>query len=171
MTSPNTTSPALQLPHDIQLPDPVSMWPLAYGWWLLLLCVVIVLLVIVVLWRRRRRQRDPLRNALTQLHALQQVDDDRAFLSACAHWIKHQAMHHYGREQTAALQGQAWLQFLDQTGNTQGFTGGAGQQLIALYQPQIQIERPALMATLSEWLHQQYQTSDQRQQTQDQHHV
>jgi hypothetical protein len=35
----NTTDPLAQL-RDIQLPEPVGLWPLAWGWWALLLLVV-----------------------------------------------------------------------------------------------------------------------------------
>lgn len=146
-------NPGLQLPHDIISPEPISWWPLAYGWWFII--ALLILITLAFFWWQKRRHASPTKQALKQLRQLLTIQDDREFLSQCAHWIKQQAMQFYGREQTASLHGQSWLTFLDQTGNTTAFSQGAGQQLQQLYQPSHSAQREPLIEVLSAWLLQQ----------------
>ncbi|QPG04808.1 DUF4381 domain-containing protein [Salinimonas marina] len=44
---------------DIQPPDPVSFWPLAWGWWLVVALTLLVLTAVVWWWRQRRRFNAP----------------------------------------------------------------------------------------------------------------
>lgn len=155
------SAPTLQLPHDIILPEAIAAWPLAYGWWLLIAFTLFILIgVIWFIWQRHRQQA-PLRTALQQLRLITQQSDDRRFLSDCAHWLKRQAIYFYGREQAAALNGDAWLKFLDDTGNTQIFSHGAGRALLSLYQPHLSLQRDELNSALETWLRQQFNPTRQ----------
>jgi hypothetical protein len=152
------SAPTLQLPHDIILPQAIGAWPLAYGWWLVMaLCLLLLTATLYLRWQRRRAQA-PLRAALAQLINIAQHSDERRFLSDSAHWLKRQAIYFYGREQAAALNGDAWLKFLDDSGNTQDFTQGPGRALLTLYQPTLSLQREALRALLETWLRQQFST-------------
>ncbi len=151
-----STAPALKLPHDIILPPAVSWWPPAYGWWILFSVLLVLMIAIVLHYGRRYQRRAPLRLALQQLHQLGTQSDDRLFLSACAHWLKQHAMQLHGREQTASLNGEAWLHFLDQTGATKQFSEGEGRVLLSLYQVEICVQRETLLALMSSWIHQQF---------------
>ncbi|WP_370278542.1 DUF4381 domain-containing protein [Pontibacterium sp.] len=108
-----------QIPlKPMQLPDAVGIWPPAPGWWLLLLLLV-VLTVMAVLWWRRCKA-DPRRRCLAALEVVlaryQQHQNPQILLTDCNALLKQSAMTLYSRHEVAGLSGQAWFEFLQQTG-------------------------------------------------------
>lgn len=73
-TALNTLSPdvqqALSQLRDIQLPPPVSFWPLAPGYYLLLLMLLLIALGVYLIYKHREQNRWR-RNALTQLKEIE----------------------------------------------------------------------------------------------------
>jgi len=103
---------------DIHLPPPIGIWPPAPGWWILAILLLIALIVIgrklFLYWRRTAYRRAAAR-ALKNLHAeWQRHNDDNAFARSVNQLLKQTALTTYPREQVAALNGRAWLDFLDQ---------------------------------------------------------
>ena len=109
----------LQQLHDIHLPMPVGMWPLAIGWWVLLILVLLALIYGVMIAVRYFIRKRAVRTALRLL---------RGYEKACQHseqWgehlanitllMKRVAMSYYPRDRVAGLQGEVWLTFLNQT--------------------------------------------------------
>lgn len=75
---------ALSQLRDIQLPPPVSLWPLAPGYYLLILVLVLLALGIFLI-HRHRKQNLWRRNALTQLKEIQdrfRVNNQKRVLAA-----------------------------------------------------------------------------------------
>lgn len=77
MTPATQQNPLAQL-QDIQLPDPVSWWPLAPGWWLLIfIALAIIVTTSIFLWRRHQHNAYR-RQALKELSALDIVAENHA---------------------------------------------------------------------------------------------
>jgi hypothetical protein len=146
--SPDPTS--LDRLHDLVLAPPVPWWPPAPGWrWLIgfAVCVLVGLAARAVSRRRANLYR---REALALLAA------PSAPIASLPELVKRTALSAYPRETVASLTGDAWLAFLDRTGNTKAFTRGPGRRLVDLaYTPQVAIpqsERAELVATVRQWI-------------------
>lgn len=130
-------SAATALPlRDVHLPPPPSLWPPAPGWWLLLAAVLVVLAVLLA-WRWQRKRR---------LQRWQRLFDDTVEaaptpveeVAAMAALLRRAARHRQpGAE---LLQGQAWLEFLDEP-RSRAFSDGDGRLLLdGSYRPQVNQE-------------------------------
>ncbi len=114
------TAPLAQL-KDIHLPEPVSWWPLALGWYLLI--ALVLLLVLCLTYRAYKRYRYALakKQALVLLATYQahyEKERNVPLTSArISELLRRVALVYFPREQVASLHGEAWLQFLNQTGN------------------------------------------------------
>jgi hypothetical protein len=144
------TPPDLPL-RDIHLPTPVSWWPPAPGWWLLsgLVLILVLLLWLLLRYRRRRRLR---RLALRQLTELARLADTE-LAAPLSRLLRQAALSHFPPRETAGLQGQAWLEFLDRPFKDQPFSKGVGRCLAdAPYRPPTQVETGALLSLCQAWL-------------------
>jgi hypothetical protein len=118
--------------RDIHLPAPIETWPPAIGWWLLAVIGVIACIAIIyALWRYWRANQYR-REAMAQLRQLreQHADTARDYLYHYTTLLKRVALTHYPRTKVAALTGEAWVAFLDETCGSREFSMGAGQVLI-----------------------------------------
>lgn len=120
--------PLAQLRDVILPPDPL-IWPPAIGWWLLLIGSVSALvgaayLVRLAYWRVHRKSLVKQVDALILLQPHQAVVE----LSVLMRRI---AITRFSRKTVAGLSGDAWLEFLDDSGNTDQFTRGPGQVLVS----------------------------------------
>ena len=145
--------------RDIHLPSGVDWFPPAAGWWVV--AVAVTLAVgggLFWLWRRHRRNRFireaqallvALRASAAQRSPLQQVDEIAALL-------RRVAISRYGRHEVAGHTGDAWLQFLDRSGKTRGFTQGPGRILGPLrFQPDPPVDVDALAQLAADWIRSQ----------------
>jgi len=92
---------------DIVKPAPVSAWPLAPGWWVLAAAALALIVTIGLLWARRHRRAAYRREALRELDRLGEEIGELPSL------LKRVALCAYPREQVAALNGTAWIDFLN----------------------------------------------------------
>ena len=132
-TSPAApTSSALPL-RDIHLPQPVSSWwPPAPGWWLLpaLLVVVAGLVWLLLRWRKQRRWRVAALAELASIEAFYKSNNNRTqLLRDLSALLRRVAVMRFPRSDCAALNGTAWLRFLDTSAGCSGFLDGPGQLL------------------------------------------
>ncbi len=137
------------------LPDPVSWWPPAPGWWVL--AALGIILLGWLLWKsirafQRRRYRRIALKAAKQLH--QQNGDNNAHV--LAHYnsiLKIAALKAYPEKDVAGLHGLAWLTFLDESSDTQGFCHGHGKALgHRRYAPAPEMDAQALYELVCYWI-------------------
>lgn len=151
--------PLAQL-KDIHLPQAIGWWPPAPGWWIVtFLLLASILGLIYWIWRRHRKMayRRAAVNQLEQIKAgYQQHRDPIKLLTELSVLLKRTCITRYGRDHSAGLTGQEWLQFLDSTGNTKGFTEGCGKALVEQrYQAKPDVDCPALLELVKSWLQKQ----------------
>lgn len=139
---------------DIHLPSMPGIWPLAPGWHGL--TVILLALLLFFGWQRYRHYRVNRyrREALKELErlAIQQMSaaETAAELSLL---LKRVARAAFPQQPIGNLVGEAWLQFLDETGQTQEFTQGAGRFLMtAPYQLNVECDISALVIICGEWI-------------------
>ena len=118
---------------DIHLAGEPSIWPLAVGWWIL-----IALLLLLVAWsfiklRQFLKLKKHQKAILAQFVPIENQlknNPNNANIAEANIFLRQLAVQYYPREEIASLTGEAWLEFLDQSGDTVQFTKGAGGILI-----------------------------------------
>ena len=154
-------NPALSQLHDIHLPARISWWPPAPGWWLLLAIALLAVGVLYAVYRLRNRNHWR-RFALMELirlreqHASQQ-STHRAVVSELSILLRRVAVSRFPRAEVAALNGDAWLAFLDRSlGENAAFQSDTGRLLTSIpYRPEMAIDSStmsALFALAERWL-------------------
>jgi len=122
----------LQL-KDIHLPPTPSIWPLALGWWLLFALLLIVgtyLFFVIRKHLRIRKHKRILFDELTNLEEKLRDSPNKTHIAEANVLLRRIALAYYPEANVASLTGGDWLDFLDQSGNTQNFSKGAGRILI-----------------------------------------
>ena len=146
----------LQL-RDIHLPPPPGWWPPAPGWW-----IVSALLLILFTWLsrvilHRYHQHRQCQRLLTRLDTLLPPNGNLTpqDLIGVSTLLRRLALMHYPRRRVAALTGEDWLRFLDETGATDQFTRGPGRILASdPYRPMLtgNVNYTALNTLLRNWI-------------------
>lgn len=140
----------LNLPDLIDLlapvpePDPVSMVPQTAGW--IWLGLVLLAVLAAIIWRIRihRKKNAYRRQALEEL----KTSSDPAGI---AQILRRTALVAYPRANVASLNGDAWLVFLDNSYNGNGFSSGPGR-LIADGPYQRDVEATNLAPLARKWI-------------------
>ncbi|MCH7224842.1 DUF4381 domain-containing protein [Haloferula sp. A504] len=91
--------------HDIVVPEPVSLWPMAPGWWVLLTLVSAFFLILAIRHFRRWRANAYRRAALQELAKSESAEHVAVILRRTALAI-------VPRESIAALHDDAWMAWL-----------------------------------------------------------
>ena len=147
----------LQL-RDIHLPAEPGWWPPAPGWWLVCAMVVAALVFLTILAVKRYRVGRARRRILS---ALAQLETDVAknaspdALARISTMLRRIALTRYPRTKVAALTGDAWLRFLDESGGNGRFRKGPGRVLASgPYQRTLvaDLDVAALSALVREWV-------------------
>jgi hypothetical protein len=125
--------------QDIVVPEAVAWWPVAPGWYGIAFSVL-AFSGWYAYRRLRRWHRDAYRRealqALAQLKARARPGAGSAVLAEAATLLRRVALSAYPRSRVAALGGERWLSFLDETGGGGAFADGAGRVLLAAaYRP------------------------------------
>lgn len=151
----NMTHNALANLRDIHMPPSISLWPLAPGWYVLIIVCLLLIGVIsyfsLKVWRRRQRRH----SILTEMNQYceQYAENPNHALEKISALLRRIALARFNRIEVAGLTGSYWLQFLDRTGNTDNFTQGVGQHLVAApYQRHIDLDIKALQTLLHQWI-------------------
>ncbi len=154
--TPPTIDPA-QLPlRDIHLPAPIPWWPPAPGWWLLLGLLLLGLLL-YALWRWIQRRRLLITLAHQEWKSIEarfQASGNHQQLAAeLSALLRRVALARFPRAEVAALSGEAWLEFLDQTNPQRPFSQGAGRAITEwAYDPKAQGDDAALLNLCRTWI-------------------
>jgi hypothetical protein len=148
----NSDPTSLDRLRDVILPAPIPWWPPAPGWLLVGALLVLLFCWWLICAIRHWQSNCYRREALALLDAAGISDVELATL------IKRVALSTYPRERVAALTGERWLTFLDQTGHTDAFTQGPGRWIARLpYEPQLKAslpddERRRLVKAIRTWI-------------------
>lgn len=122
---------------DVYSPAAPAWWPPAPGWWIALLLFVAMLVVCIQWIRRKRRFRreNNWKKTAIQQH-LQLCDLARAgnvpatsVIAEASVLIRRVSLTQLPREQTASLTDDQWLAVLDEIGQTNEYSQGAGRLL------------------------------------------
>lgn len=106
-----TTNPALASLNDIQTPDIIASWPVAYGYWVTLALIIMSITVIFYLVKRQRLYAAPKRAVIAKL---KELDPNHKELSSQVNTlIKRAAMSYLPRERVAGLEGEAWYRWMN----------------------------------------------------------
>ena len=124
-----------QLPQlkDIHLPGSPDMWPLALGWWILLavlLGLVFWFILVVKKYLNNQKHKRMLFEELAQLERKLKASPNKTHVTEINILLRRLALAYYPNEKVASLTGCDWLKFLDESGNTEKFSKGAGRILI-----------------------------------------
>ncbi len=148
-TQPATTmadAGSLDRLHDLLTPGPTPWWPPAPGWYVLGGIVLAVGIVWLVDWYRRYRRNLYRRQALAELRGQPTV-------TAIATVLKRTALSVFPRDRVAALHGEAWIAFLNQTCERSKFDHATGEQLNSgPFDPRTPPPSQELLAAARAWI-------------------
>ncbi|WP_109311853.1 DUF4381 domain-containing protein [Ruegeria sp. AU67] len=114
----------LDMLEPAPVPEPISMIPQTWGWSVLALILAGLIILGVYAFLRHRQFNAYRREALIELAA---SDHDAAKI---AEILRRTALVAYPRRKVAALHGEEWTNFLNQTSDNVTFTDCAGRQLV-----------------------------------------
>lgn len=151
---------ALAQLKDIHMPSDVAWWPLAPGWWILLgffLLVVGVAIYLFIRSLKKSRQEIIVGQSLELFHDIKDKSlSPKELLTEVSELLRRTAISLYGREATAKLAGNEWLEFLNRKGKTRAFTEGVGQALKDQpYRQAVEYNQQALLGLTHNWLKKQ----------------
>lgn len=129
--------------QEISIPEPVSYRPQTVGWVLLAALALGLAAAALAVWRKSRSRNRYRREALRELERLRGNPDPVQRLRLLPGLIKQTALAAAGREKAAALSGEEWLRFLDETAGGDDFRSGPGRLL-----PQLSYASPATLKRL-----------------------
>ena len=150
-----------QLPNattlrDIHLPDAVSWWPPAVGWWIVaaLILLVIFLTPKLIRYITFKPLNKVVDNAYqTIITQYQQNKDDTRLVQDISKLLRQIVMTYTGRESSAQLIGDEWIDSLNALTSETYFSGEVKQLIInAPYQKTITSDPRILLSATQSWI-------------------
>ena len=157
---------------DIYLPDPVSFWPLAFGWWLVIFIVLVGICLLgvqllrkVILNRRLQRAQQELEKAIQAYRDSnnnKENDQNQAgldYLYSVNKVLNRVALYTDPKRsrEIAKLTGKPWLEYLDFSYGGNEFKNGSGKVLAeGQYRPIFIGEIEALYVLAQSWINSCY---------------
>jgi len=152
---PATNTQVLNALRDIHLPKAIGFWPPAPGWVVLAGLTVTASALLIYFLQRRWQKAKAGKIALQELVVLQQQSYEMPPTELAANiaiLLRRVALSYYLRADIAALQGEAWLHFLDKTGKTQAFTQHRHLLLKVPYKKHTKNEVSILFTLARRWI-------------------
>lgn len=118
-------APDILLRDIHQLPAP-PLWPLAPGWWVLLALLLFMGLAIYAWMRRRRSKRIAVERIFDD--AMAEAGDASAQVAAMSALLRRASRRH--RSDADVLEGDAWLEALDEGAKQPLFRSGIGRLML-----------------------------------------
>ena len=146
---------ALKL-RDIHLPDPVGMWPVAPGWYVIALTLLLLigyLIYFVYLRHRRGRAKYQALMMLVEYERQFAAGSEASVISAkISELLRRVALVYYPRASVAGLNGQSWIDFLNESGKA-NFNDIRSLMLDLPYQKQTgRMDLKPLFSTAKDWI-------------------
>jgi hypothetical protein len=144
----------------IHLPDPISWWPLAFGWWLALGLLIFFIFAFVIVLRQLSKAtlKKQSVKALKEIEeAFQLTGNASECLSAVSVFLRRVAISQKSSKGCAGLIGKEWLHWLDNSLDKPEFSEGIGQiLLIGPYCHQVEREDVSkLLELCHQWVRRQ----------------
>ncbi|MCC5014578.1 MULTISPECIES: DUF4381 domain-containing protein [unclassified Legionella] len=153
-----TESAALAKLRDIQLPNPISWWPMAPGWYFLISLVVLSVIFLLYILRRSylfgRAKREALQLLTHYQQAYEQVGNSQRSSMEISELLRRVALVYFPRDRVAGLQGEAWLAFLNETAKGVDFNSVRPCLLEAPYQTGKNMDLNPLFICAEKWIKQ-----------------
>jgi len=92
---------------DIHVPDPITSYPIAYGWWILAALILLSIVITIIKINKAAKRNQVKKQALAQLN--NSLDLNNNELISLLKWA---AMHYFSRVELAKLYGDSLQQFL-----------------------------------------------------------
>jgi hypothetical protein len=146
--------------REIHLPDPISWWPLAFGWWLALGMIAFFIFAFVIFLRKLSKPtlKKYSIKALKEIEdAFQLTGNASECLSALSIFLRRVAISQRSSKGCAGLTGKKWLQWLDRSLDQPEFSEGIGQILLTgPYRHQVENEEVSkLLELCHQWVRRQ----------------
>lgn len=149
---------ALAQLRDIHMPDPIGWWPPAVGWYVVAGIVILLLYGVihysVRYWMNGRSKRRALRILAEYQQAYMQSRDSQVASARISELLKRVALVYYPRLEVASLQGQAWINFLNQSSRALDFNLIAALLIECPYQPASKQDLLPLFDLAEQWIKQ-----------------
>ncbi len=105
-------NPLYQL-KDIQTPDPIGFWPLAWGWWLIILLSIVILAFTIKWLIRYINNNKAKKQALAMLAEISKEPHPHKTVIAINDILKRVMLVYLSREQVASLNSASWANLLN----------------------------------------------------------
>lgn len=92
---------------DIHVPDPITSYPIAYGWWILAALILLSIVIAIIKINKAAKRNQVKKQALAQLNNSLDINNNE--LISLLKWA---AMHYFSRVELAKLYGDSLQQFL-----------------------------------------------------------
>lgn len=99
--------------HDIQTPDPVSWWPLAWGWYAATALVIAIVWLSVVFYLRRKKLLKAKKQALKLLAQVDVKQPNIERVKQINNVLKRVVLAYANRDEVAELSGNKWATWLN----------------------------------------------------------
>jgi len=155
---PKDQTPSLAQLRDIHLPEPVSWWPLAPGWLLVFFSLIILIFLGIYLLHRHYKNNRPKRQALKLLSQYYQQykenNNTHRTSARLSELLRRVALAYYPRDRVAGLQGEEWIEFLNNTVKDINFNEVKELLLEHPYQHETQTSLEPLFSYVNAWIKQ-----------------
>lgn len=103
--------------QDIQPPQDIGYWPLAWGWWLLIICSIALIVLLTIVSFRFIQKRKAKKQALKLLKNIEATASPIETVQHINSVLKRVMLAYCTREEVATLTGQKWALYLNQRGH------------------------------------------------------
>ena len=142
--------------RDVHLPEPISWWPLAFGWWVLIVLAVLAIAGLVFLIIRNKRQNRYRKDALAELRECyahwQTEQKNDAYLQSVNAVLKRSVQHIDGASYLLRLSGDDWVNALDQYVKQPLSAQTKDALSVKCYQANADIDVADVQANITKWL-------------------
>lgn len=109
-------NPLYQL-KDIQTPEPIGLWPLAWGWWLIIVLSIVTIALIIKWLVKYINDSRAKKQALAMLAEISKEPHPHKTVIAINDTLKRVMLVYLSREQVASLNSASWANLLNTLAN------------------------------------------------------
>ncbi|MDA8622030.1 DUF4381 domain-containing protein [Psychrosphaera sp.] len=103
---------------DIQTPEPITWWPLAWGWWLVIILVLVAIYIAILLVMKRIENNKAKKQALKMLVQIHNEPHPHKTVIAINDILKRVMLAYISRENIASMNSKQWIDSLNSLSET-----------------------------------------------------